>query len=322
MAAPALVIGLNAVIMAAREDAPLVLVIEPEGEPCALPFGSFEPEAHRTFELALRDFVKDQTGFELGYVEQLYTFGDRGREAPLAELKGAENARVISVGYLGLTREPAALPAGGGVWTDWYRFFPWEDWREGKPAIIADEIEPSLRQWASCAQSKEHRAARLDRAALAFAFDDAEWNEERALDRYELLYEAGLAPEAAHDHGRAKGDAALLLDGAGRRMASDHRRILATAISRLRAKIKYRPVLFELAPERFTLGGLQRLTEAIVGVRLHTQNFRRALDKSELVEGTGVLETGTGGRPAELFRLRPDTLRDRPSIGVATPRLR
>jgi len=313
---PDLVIGLNAVIMAGREDLPLVLVIEPENAPCALPFGLFEPEAHRTFELALRDFVKDQTGFDLDYVEQLYTFGDRGREAPLAALKGAETARVISVGYLGLAREPKPLPAGGGVWADWYRFFPWEDWREGKPALIAERIEPALRAWARQPKAPAQREARWDRACLAFACDEAEWNEERALDRYELLYEAGLVAEAAHDHGGKP------QDGLGERMASDHRRILATAISRLRAKIKYRPVLFELAPERFTLGGLQRMTEAIIGVRLHTQNFRRALDKSELVEGTGATTSATGGRPAELFRLRPEALRDRPSAGIATPRLR
>ena len=45
--------------------------------------------------------MRTQTGFELGYVEQLYTFGDRGREAPLAALAGAAGSRVISVGYLG-----------------------------------------------------------------------------------------------------------------------------------------------------------------------------------------------------------------------------
>ena len=53
----------------------------------------------------MREWVRGQTGFELGYVEQLYTFGDRGREAPLAALAGAQDARVLSVGYLGLTPE-------------------------------------------------------------------------------------------------------------------------------------------------------------------------------------------------------------------------
>ena len=55
-----------------------------------LPFGPFDPLDHRTFELALREFVTRQTRFELGYVEQLYTFGDRGRGAPVADIGAGE----------------------------------------------------------------------------------------------------------------------------------------------------------------------------------------------------------------------------------------
>ena len=102
-------------------------------------------------------------------------------------------------------------------------------------------------------------------------------------------------------------------------MASDHRRILATAVSRLRGKLKYRPVVFELMPERFTLSALQQTCEALLGLTLHKQNFRRALDRAGLVEGTGAMETSTGGRPAELFRFRREILRRRIVSGVATP---
>jgi hypothetical protein len=107
----------------------------------------------------------------------------------------------------------------------------------------------------------------------------------------------------------------------GEVMASDHRRILATAISRLRAKVKYRPVVFEMMPERFTLSHLQRVMEAIVGFPLHKQNFRRALDRSGFVDGTGRMESATGGRPAELFTFRREALREGPASGLATPRL-
>jgi hypothetical protein len=103
-------------------------------------------------------------------------------------------------------------------------------------------------------------------------------------------------------------------------MASDHRRILATALSRLRGKIKYRPVVFELLRERFTLSALQRTVEGILGLSLHTQNFRRALEKTGLVNGTGRLETGTGGRPAELYEFRRDYVRGIAAPGLATPR--
>ena len=109
------------------------------------------------------------------------------------------------------------------------------------------------------------------------------------------------------------------MPGLGAPMASDHRRILATAIGRLRAKIKYRPVIFELAPELFTLLHLQRLVEAIAGLELHKQNFRRLLDRTGLVEGAGQFDASAGGRPAELFRCRRETLSERPVGGVHVP---
>jgi hypothetical protein len=305
-----LLIGLSAVMVAIQDDMPLVLVTR-RGSEDALPFGPFHPDKHRTFDLSLRGWVREQTGFELGYVEQLYTFGDRDRETPEATLAGAPpHSRVISVGYLALT--PDARPAEAGFearWQNWYRYFPWEDHRNGRPAMIDNQIAPRLFTWAA---GKE---LRLERAKIAFGLDGARWAEERVLDRYELLYEAGLVAECARDANLAEPDIAL-----GEAMASDHRRILATAISRLRGKIKYRPVVFELMPERFTLSALQRTVEGILGLGLHTQNFRRALDKTGLVTGTGAMETGTGGRPAELYRFCRDQAISTGAPGLSTPR--
>jgi hypothetical protein len=99
-------------------------------------------------------------------------------------------------------------------------------------------------------------------------------------------------------------------------MALDHRRILATALGRLRGKIRYRPVVFELLPAAFTLLQLQRTVEALAGLRLHKQNFRRLVETAGLVEGTGQIESRTGGRPAELFRFRREVLRERLAPGV------
>src|ERR1700733_12733048 len=80
----ALSIGLGAVIVAASEHEPRVLSIRhamPRGVPLeALPAGPLEAE-HRTLELGLRSWVERQTSQRLGYVEQLYTFGDRDRLA-------------------------------------------------------------------------------------------------------------------------------------------------------------------------------------------------------------------------------------------------
>ena len=108
----------------------------------------------------------------------------------------------------------------------------------------------------------------------------------------------------------------------GDRMMFDHRRILATAIARLRAKMKYRPVVFELMPASFNLLELQRTVEAISGTRLHKQNFRRLVEDQGLVEGTDKFSTPPRGRPAELFRFRREVLRERPSPGVRLARQR
>jgi hypothetical protein len=105
-------------------------------------------------------------------------------------------------------------------------------------------------------------------------------------------------------------------------MMHDHRRILATGIARLRAKIKYRPVVFELMPESFTLLDLQRAVEALAGLRLHKQNFRRLVEQQGLVEETGKVSTETGGRPAKLMRFRREVLLERAISGARLPVVR
>ena len=141
----------------------------------------------------------------------------------------------------------------------------------------------------------------------------------RFVDRYELLYEAGLVEEARRD-GRESALAWSLLPRFGTSMRFDHRRILATAIGRVRAKIKYRPVIFELMPDNFTLYELQKTVEAILGPHLHKQNFRRLVESAGLVEPTGEVKTQTGGRPAKLFRFRREVLLERPAPGVRVKR--
>jgi hypothetical protein len=317
------VIGLSAVVVAIQGYNAVVLTVRPPGANLeGLPFGPFDPLGHRTFELAMRAFVTEQTRFTLGYVEQLYTFGDKGRDAPLADMGdrgGAERSahdRVISVGYLALAAAAVDTHAPASQWRPWTRFFPYEDWRDGRPGALS-LIEDALRRWA------DGDAQRLGRARLLFALDGAPWNEERVLERYELLYEAGLARETSRDRGEAATALpAPLVAALGEPMLSDHRRILATAVSRLRGKLKYRPVAFELMPEAFTLSALQRAVEAIAGVPLHKQNFRRALERADLVEGLGRMDADTGGRPAELYRFRREILGARPVSGLSLPLLR
>ena len=311
------VIGLSAVIIAIKDGEAVTLTVRPHDARTSrasavpgLPFGPFDPAGHRTFELALRAFVTEQTRFDLGYVEQLYTFGDEGRDAPLADV-GAGAARVISVGYLALKPQAAEIEAPDTAWRPLFQFFPWEDWRGGRPAILDDAIAPALRRWADGSEEK------MGRARLLFALDGARWNEAQVLERYELLYEAGLVLEASRDRGGEPSGIVF-----GEPMISDHRRILATGLGRLRGKLRYRPVAFDLMAEEFTLSALQRTVEAIAGVPLHKQNFRRALERAELVEGLGRLDADTGGRPAELFRFRREILGARPVSGLSLPLLR
>jgi hypothetical protein len=248
--------------------------------------------------------VEQQTRHPLGYLEQLYTFADRDR----AE-QGAE--RVISISYLGLTRETPGADAKEADWHRWYDYFPWEDYRSGPPTFIESLLLPQLRAWAAAADTQPMRANRWQRAAMAFGADDFRWNEELVLERYELLYEADLVPEARH--GRSPGGAPAI---PGRPMVGDHRRILATGIARLRAKLKYRPVVFELMPATFTLLQLQRCVEALAGRPLHKQNFRRLIEQQELVEETGLSASDTIGRPAKLFRFRHAVLAERAVAGI------
>lgn len=316
---PMVEIGLTAAILAVTQNEPQVLIVRPEGEARtgidALPYGPFSPIEHRTLESGLRSWVAQQTALDLGYVEQLYTYGDRGRHA-----QPDDPAHVVSIGYLALTRLADESPSGRGLWRSWYDFFPWEDFRNGEPAVLGELIVPHLKAWADRSRQSagsQRSSMRAERMRMCFGLDGALWDEEKVLERYELLYESGFIDEARRD-GRDAPDDFEAAHGArlGLPMRYDHRRILATAIGRIRAKIKWRPVVFELMPDEFTLFELQRTVEAILGPHLHKQNFRRLVETAGLVEPTGVVRTNTGGRPAKLFRFRRDVLLERPSPGV------
>lgn len=286
--------------MAVADQEPRVLTI---GAANGLPSGPFEL-GHRSLQFGLRTWVEHQTGHRLGYIEQLYTFADRDRI-------GDENQeRVISISYLALTRMDQVAGPPERAWRSWYDFFPWEDRRAGIPPLVTGVLQPQLMAWASDAADANLRKERRRRAAIAFGFDEHGWNEEFSLQRYELLYEAGLVEESVRGRDAYSGSIP------GPAMIADHRRILATGIARLRSKIKYRPVVFELMPPVFTLLQLQRAVEALAGVTVHKQNFRRLIEQQDLVEETGQMSSDTGGRPAKLFRFRHAVLDERPSAGT------
>ena len=291
-------LSLAAVIVAVTEGQPRVLTVAGTNNLPAIPSGPLSDE-DATLELALRHWIRDQAGIEVGYVEQLYTFGDRDRGL-------SAGWRNVAVGYLALMRE--AAPAPEAAWLDWYGLLPWEDHRTGASTLVTDMIRPAVTEWA--ADDPE----RGNRAAAAFG-DTPGFDGIRVLERYELLYEAALVAESYSDHG-VNAPSELPESTA---MLGDHRRIVATALGRLRGKLTYRPLVFELLPDEFTLLELQTTVEALAGVPLHKQNFRRLVERNRLVEGTGERADSTGGRPAELFRFRPEVVLERPRPGLGVP---
>ena len=295
-------VELSAVIVGIAADEPQVLVVHPEsGTLEGLPSGPLE-SAHRTLGAGLRSWVERQTGQLLGYVEQLYTFGDRNR---------TRRGRTLSIGYLALVRELKPARHAGAAWRSAYRYFPWEDWRAGRPPVFA-QIDSQLRRWIADGSTTAERRLREERGRATFALGGRAWNEERVLERYELLYEIGLVAEAHRDRVRTWATPSeALQEGIG--MFADHRRVLATALARLRGKIKYRPVAFDLMPPTFTFLQLQRAVEALAGLQLHKPNFRRLVESQRLVEDTGQLALETAGRPARLLRYRREVLPEMPA---------
>jgi len=89
-------------------------------------------------------------------------------------------------------------------------------------------------------------------------------------------------------------------------LAFDHAEILGVALRRIRGKLLYTPIGFELLPERFTLRQLQAVHETILQKKLNKDSFRRKMLASGMLEATGALERGLG-RPAELYRFRRAT---------------
>jgi ADP-ribose pyrophosphatase YjhB (NUDIX family) len=87
-------------------------------------------------------------------------------------------------------------------------------------------------------------------------------------------------------------------------LAFDHHRILSTAIERLRGKLSYTTIAFELLPQKFTLSEVQRVYEAILGEPIDKRNFRKRVDLLGIVRPLGETTSARAGRPARLFTIR------------------
>jgi hypothetical protein len=288
-------IELVGVVVAVIDDQPLVRVIT-DGRTERLPSALYRCDGGDSLERALRKAVAKETSLELGFVEQLNA---------TAVQSTAGSVGRVSIGYLTLAHG-AEADAGTTGWASWYAFFPWEDWRNGRPQILREMIEPRLRAFAEADETPDGAGlSRLERVRMSFGLDGIAWDEERVVERYDLLDQSGL-----------------LEANIGRSLPGEQRRTLAVAIARLRSRIKSRPVVFELMPELFTLFELQLTVEAILGPHLHKQNFRRLVEQMGLVEPTDGMKSHTGGRPAKLFRFRQSVVLERlqPGVRVRTAR--
>lgn len=298
-------VGLTAVVLSVRQEQPVALVgqadLQRSHAPAwQLPTGRFSPIEQPSLEAALREVVLEAAGRELGYVEQLLT--DYGG----AEGRAGESPRQLSVSYLALSRADTTPLLPSARWLDCYELLPWEDFRGGRPSVLANRILPGLEAWCQSASGDDERGAgdetpmsRSERVAVSFGLAGRSWDDQRVVDRFDLVVEAGLLGPSA---------AATLCPG--------HLRLVAAGLGRLRGKIRYRPVVFELLPPEFTLFELQRAVEAVLGPTLHKQNFRRLVEGTGLVEPTGDVRNNTGGRPAKTFRFRREVLLERPAPGV------
>ena len=333
-------LGLSATLLSVADSTPKVLTITPPAHALSgsrhgadspsLPFGPFNPEKDPTLDKGLRRWIGEQTGLEPRYVEQLYTFGNRFRDPQ--ELKGG--TRVVSVGYLGLLTEQLAEGSNQPQWRPVYDFLPWEDNRktDGNKNYIW-HLAKSLKAWALQSKDPALIDERMHRIRLNFGTDGVPFDSERVLERYQTLYEAGMVTESVRDFRVLSGKTenlpmdttfATAPDEAytGKPMVLDHRRILASALQRIRGKIKYRPIIFELLPETFTLFHLQQVAEALAGQKLHKQNFRRLVLNEKLVEETEKTHSEGRGRPAVLYKFRENVRYERQKSGVGLPKSR
>jgi 8-oxo-dGTP diphosphatase len=178
---------------------------------------------NESLDEAARRVLKEKAGLEGVFLEQLYTFGEPGRDP---------RTRVITVTYYALVDEMRIVDA-----------------------LARKGLDPLVRL-------------------------QTPWQGE-----------AG-GPVEAYEAGRR------------RELAFDHAQILGVAVKRIRGKLNYAPIGYQLLPSTFTLRQLQAVHETVLGQRLNKDSFRRRMISSGELEATGAWETEVGHRPAELYRFK------------------
>ena len=317
-------IGLNAAIVAVTEETPRILTVRSAAMPpmehpeslgnwadshYALPFGPFEAEPHRTLDSGLRSWVEEQTGLTLRYVEQLYTFADRLSRHARARWRTAPGVgRLYRAGARGAARRNRR----GGVARLVRATSRGRTGATAVPALIERTIRPQLDAWV------ERRPTTAGARAAASA---SRWRSAPACD---LGFRAHARALRAAVRGRARGRGGARPDdrrgacrpgGPAERSTATRTRAPRCSARRWRSTTgaSSRPRSAACAASCdtarwcssccrriFTLLQLQRVVEALSGVRLHKQNFRRLVITGELVESHRRREVTAraAGRPS------------------------
>jgi 8-oxo-dGTP diphosphatase len=221
-------VAVDVVILTVNDGALFVCLYErkdhPAKETFALPGGFVRID--ESLDDAARRIVREKAGLDDVFLEQLYTFGDPGRDP---------RGRVITVAHVALIEaarfHTSSAPKGRIE-------VPWPGETGGPVDVLVDDDDD----------------------------DDDDANREHT------------------------------------DLAFDHKDILGTAVKRLRGKLDYTPIGFQLLPAEFTLRALQDVHEAVRGEQVNKDSFRRRMLASGHIEATGSHERGVTWRPAELYR--------------------
>jgi len=100
------------------------------------------------------------------------------------------------------------------------------------------------------------------------------------------------------------------------KMAFDHRKIFDVGFRRLQAKVRYAPIGFELLPEAFTIGELQRIYEDVLQRELDSRNFRKRILLTGLLQDTGRKKASGSGPKASLYRFNKDEYERQTRLGI------
>jgi 8-oxo-dGTP diphosphatase len=148
----------------------------------------------------------------------------------------------------------------------------------------------------------------IDYLEQLYTFDDID---NRKDDHRVRVSYYGLVPFPQLSAGKGARPSAWFAESQQPQLAAGHSEIVQTARMRLRGKLAYSAVGFELLPQKFSLAELQKLYELILGKQIDKRNFRKKIMDLGILEATGEERAPQSGRgrPASLFRFRPEVFR-------------